>query len=58
MAKAAVLLAGPEGTIKDIARLVGYRQPAQFAKAFRRAHGVSPSDHRARSLRAQVPRAA
>ena len=26
---------------------VGYRQPAQFAKAFRRHHGTSPSDFRA-----------
>jgi AraC-like DNA-binding protein len=26
---------------------VGYRQPAQFAKAFRRHHGQSPSDYRA-----------
>jgi AraC-like DNA-binding protein len=26
---------------------VGYRQPAQFAKAFRRHHGVAPSDFRA-----------
>jgi AraC-like DNA-binding protein len=58
MERAAVLLAGHEGTIKDIARLVGYRQPAQFAKAFRRAHGVSPSDHRARSLGHDVQRAA
>jgi len=58
MERAAVLLAAPEGTIKDIARLVGYRQPAQFAKAFRRAHGVSPSDHRARSLKDRVRRAA
>src|SRR3954468_20757128 len=30
-----------------IARSVGYRQPAQFAKAFRRHHGVSPSEARA-----------
>jgi AraC family transcriptional regulator, regulatory protein of adaptative response / methylphosphotriester-DNA alkyltransferase methyltransferase len=58
MERAAVLLAGAEGTIKDIARRVGYRQPAQFAKAFRRAHGVSPSDHRARSLHDHVRRAA
>jgi AraC-like DNA-binding protein len=58
MERAAILLAGPEGTIKDIARRVGYRQPAQFAKAFRRAHGVAPSDHRARSLHDRVPRAA
>jgi two-component system response regulator YesN len=27
---------------------VGYRQPAQFAKAFRRHLGVAPSDYRAR----------
>jgi AraC-like DNA-binding protein len=26
---------------------VGYRQPAQFAKAFRRYLGVAPSDYRA-----------
>jgi AraC-like DNA-binding protein len=26
---------------------VGYRQPAQFAKAFRRYQGVAPSDFRA-----------
>jgi AraC family transcriptional regulator of adaptative response / methylphosphotriester-DNA alkyltransferase methyltransferase len=58
MRKAAVLLSSAEGTIRDIARLVGYRQPAQFAKAFRRAHGLSPSDHRARSLGAGVRRAA
>jgi AraC family transcriptional regulator, regulatory protein of adaptative response / methylphosphotriester-DNA alkyltransferase methyltransferase len=58
MRKAAVLLSSAEGTIRDIARLVGYRQPAQFAKAFRRAHGVSPSDHRARSVAADVRRAA
>src|SRR3954454_5211220 len=30
-------------TVAAIARSVGYRQPAQFAKAFRRHHGVSPS---------------
>jgi AraC family transcriptional regulator, regulatory protein of adaptative response / methylphosphotriester-DNA alkyltransferase methyltransferase len=50
MRRAAELLAGDEATVRDIARRVGYRQPAQFAKAFRRAHGVSPTDHRARSL--------
>jgi two-component system response regulator YesN len=26
---------------------VGYRQPAQFAKAFRRHHGAAPSGFRA-----------
>ena len=30
-------------TVREVAHRVGYRQPAQFAKAFRRHHGVSPS---------------
>ena len=34
-------------TGREDAHRVGYRQPAQFAKAFRRHHGVSPSDFRA-----------
>src|SRR4051812_40355865 len=34
-------------TVAAVARSVGYRQPAQFAKAFRRHHGVSPSEARA-----------
>src|SRR3954454_5853222 len=34
-------------TVAAIARSVAYRQPAQFAKAFRRHHGVSPSEARA-----------
>jgi AraC family transcriptional regulator, regulatory protein of adaptative response / methylphosphotriester-DNA alkyltransferase methyltransferase len=29
-----------------VAFRVGYRQPAQFAKAFRRHHGMVPSDFR------------
>jgi AraC family transcriptional regulator of adaptative response / methylphosphotriester-DNA alkyltransferase methyltransferase len=35
--------------VREVAHRVGYRQPAQFAKAFRRHHGVAPSDFRARS---------
>ena len=35
-------------TVREVAQRVGYRQPAQFAKAFRRHHGVSPSSYRAR----------
>jgi AraC-like DNA-binding protein len=34
-------------TVREVAHRVGYRQPAQFAKAFRRHHGQSPSDYRA-----------
>jgi AraC family transcriptional regulator of adaptative response / methylphosphotriester-DNA alkyltransferase methyltransferase len=46
MRKAAELLAGGRLTVREVARLVGYRQPAQFAKAFRRHHGVAPSHFR------------
>ena len=30
-------------TVREVAHRVGYRQPAQFAKAFRRHHGAAPS---------------
>ena len=42
------LLAHRGLTIREVALRVGYRQPAQFAKAFRRHHGVAPSEFRAR----------
>jgi AraC family transcriptional regulator, regulatory protein of adaptative response / methylphosphotriester-DNA alkyltransferase methyltransferase len=48
MARAAELLAAGSLTVREVARRVGYRQPAQFAKAFRRHVGVAPSDFRAR----------
>jgi transcriptional regulator GlxA family with amidase domain len=34
--------------IGEIARAVGYTQPAQFAKAFRRTFGESPTEYRVR----------
>ncbi len=34
--------------MREVAHRVGYRQPAQFAKAFRRHHGASPSAYRSR----------
>jgi AraC family transcriptional regulator, regulatory protein of adaptative response / methylphosphotriester-DNA alkyltransferase methyltransferase len=46
MQHAARMLQGTVLAVGDIGRLVGYRQPAQFAKAFRRHHGVSPSAFR------------
>jgi AraC-like DNA-binding protein len=51
MEKAAELLAGRGLTVREVAHRVGYRQPAQFAKAFRRHLGVAPSDYRAGSTR-------
>ena len=47
MERAAELLAGRAVTVREVAHRVGYRQPAQFAKAIRRHHGVAPSDFRA-----------
>jgi AraC-like DNA-binding protein len=47
MQKAAEMLATRGMTVREVAHRVGYRQPAQFAKAFRRQLGVAPSDFRA-----------
>jgi AraC family transcriptional regulator of adaptative response / methylphosphotriester-DNA alkyltransferase methyltransferase len=47
MRKAAEMLASRGLTVREVAHRVGYRQPAQFAKAFRRHHGAAPSDYRA-----------
>jgi len=47
MEKAAELLSARGLTVREVAHRVGYRQPAQFAKAFRRHLGVAPSDYRA-----------
>jgi AraC family transcriptional regulator of adaptative response / methylphosphotriester-DNA alkyltransferase methyltransferase len=47
MQKAAEMLATRSLTVREVAHRVGYRQPAQFAKAFRRHQGVAPSDFRA-----------
>lgn len=46
MQRAAEMLSARRMTVREVAHRVGYRQPAQFAKAFRRAYGVSPSDFR------------
>ena len=47
MQKAAEMLSTRTLTVREVAHRVGYRQPAQFAKAFRRYQGVAPSDFRA-----------
>jgi AraC family transcriptional regulator, regulatory protein of adaptative response / methylphosphotriester-DNA alkyltransferase methyltransferase len=49
MTRAAEMLTGRGLTVREVAHRVGYRQPAQFAKAFRRHHGVSPSAYRSRA---------
>jgi AraC family transcriptional regulator, regulatory protein of adaptative response / methylphosphotriester-DNA alkyltransferase methyltransferase len=49
MDRAAEMLSARGLTVREVAHRVGYRQPAQFAKAFRRHHDVSPSGYRTRS---------
>jgi AraC family transcriptional regulator of adaptative response / methylphosphotriester-DNA alkyltransferase methyltransferase len=46
MDRAGELLATRGLTVREVAHRVGYRQPAQFAKAFRRHHGAAPSAFR------------
>lgn len=49
MRRARELLAEGGTPVRDVARRVGYRQPAQFAKAFRRRFGAPPSRFRSRN---------
>ena len=53
MQRAAELLARRGLTVREVARRVGYRQPAQFAKAFRRYQGLAPSAFRSSGTRAR-----
>lgn len=46
MERAARLLASSELPVADIAASCSYSQPGQFAKAFRRFHGTTPSNYR------------
>ena len=46
MERAALLLRTGSMPVARVACAVGYRQPAQFAKAFRRHHGRPPSAFR------------
>jgi AraC-like DNA-binding protein len=47
LAAAAELLAEQAISVGDVARLVGYRQPSHFARAFRRRYGLAPARFRA-----------
>ncbi len=46
MRHAAELLSETSITVRDVARRVGYRQPAQFAKAFARHYDMVPTEYR------------
>jgi AraC family transcriptional regulator, regulatory protein of adaptative response / methylphosphotriester-DNA alkyltransferase methyltransferase len=46
MGHARDLLASDHLPVRQVAASVGYHQPAQFAKSFRRYHGQPPSSYR------------
>lgn len=46
MQRARDLLAADRMPVRAVAASVGYQQPAQFAKSFRRHHGAPPSRYR------------
>ena len=52
MKNASILLRETDIPVATIARQVGYSQPAQFAKTFRRLYGAAPSVYRTSPLAA------
>ena len=55
MARARALIVARELSVGEVAASVGYANPSKFAAAFKRAHGVAPSDYHARSFSAPGP---
>jgi AraC family transcriptional regulator of adaptative response / methylphosphotriester-DNA alkyltransferase methyltransferase len=58
MRKALELLQRGHMPVREVANAVGYRQPAQFAKTFRRHHGAPPSSFRGSGELSPSPAAA
>jgi AraC family transcriptional regulator of adaptative response / methylphosphotriester-DNA alkyltransferase methyltransferase len=52
MGHARMMLADDSLPVRQVAARVGYHQPAQFAKSFRRYHGQPPSAFRRENRRA------
>jgi hypothetical protein len=57
-AAAALLIEQPAIAIADVTRLVGYRQPSHFARAFRRRYGLAPAGFRERARKNGMHRGA
>jgi transcriptional regulator GlxA family with amidase domain len=55
MHHARALLAADGIPVRMVAASVGYHQPAQFAKSFRRHHGQAPSSYRKQTRSSQGP---
>ena len=43
--RASQLLAAGSGTVAEVAYSVGFKSPSHFSAAFRKAFGISPSEH-------------
>jgi AraC-like DNA-binding protein len=56
MAAAARLLAERSIPVREVARLVGYRHTAHFARVFSRRYGLPPARYRAQARRRRVVR--
>jgi AraC family transcriptional regulator, regulatory protein of adaptative response / methylphosphotriester-DNA alkyltransferase methyltransferase len=52
---AQLLIEQPAIPVRDVARLVGFRQAPHFAKAFRRRYGLTPAAFRAEARAARRP---
>ena len=52
MRHAAALLRDSDLSVEAVGVRVGYRHPSQFTKAFKRRHGVTPSEYPARGASA------
>jgi AraC family transcriptional regulator of arabinose operon len=50
MKAAAVLLVRPDVRVKEVACSVGYHDPLYFSRMFRQVYGLSPENHRRRTL--------
>ena len=46
MSRAAELVTATDIPVGEVARRVGYREPSQFTKAFKRTYGATPSELR------------
>ncbi|MFT4005294.1 MAG: helix-turn-helix transcriptional regulator [Lacrimispora sp.] len=55
MRLAAELLAQPQHRIYEVSEQMGYMNPVNFARAFRRHYHVSPHDYRSQKLGRSVP---
>jgi AraC-like DNA-binding protein len=54
LALAADLLREPDATLAAVADRVGFANPFALSAAFKREHGISPSEYRTREARPEI----